>query len=201
MAEWGRAFQTPKTPTEREQPVASRGLKKEHSEFFAAVRARGILNHMLDGPVKKFEEAHPGMKARWEYFPSSIPRTIEHSTADYGEATFVVAREGLGFHVVDASELGESSDSEQKKGPVRVGDLILMAAPTEIVLAIEESDARAAMEDFKLPVEGYRDYLRGIKAKLPDGSEQRAEPVGDVKTHQEVLSAAPGLVGDQHETA
>ena len=72
---------------------------KQHSAFFAAVRKRGVLNAMLDGPIQRYESAHPGMQARWEYCPAS------------GDKTFIIAREGLGFKIVDASELGEGTDA------------------------------------------------------------------------------------------
>lgn len=163
-----------------EPDAATERLRKKHSNFFAAVRARGILNHMLDGPIKAFDDANPGFKSRWEYCPAS------------GDKTFIVAREGLGFHVVDAKELGDKTESEQKEGPIKVGDLILMAAPDYIVAAIEMEDARAAFEDFKLPEETYREHIRDIKAKLHDGSYKAAEAVGDIRVHQEVVSAPPG---------
>jgi len=123
MAEQNKPWQFP-APKPGEDEATSR-LKKKHSAFFAAVRARGILNHMLDGPAKAFDDSNPGFKARWEYCPAS------------GDKTFIVAREGLGFHIVDASELGDKTTSEQKEGPVKVGDLILMAAPDYVVAAIE----------------------------------------------------------------
>lgn len=167
---------------------ATSRLKKKHSTFFAAVRARGILNHMLDGPAKAFDDNNPGFKSRWEYCAAG------------GDKTFIVAREGLGFHVVDAAELGDKTDSEQKEGPVRVGDLILMAAPDYVVAAIEMEDARAAFEDFKLPEESYRQHLRSIKAKLHDGSFKEVEPTGSIRVHQEEVTAPPGS-GLDHELA
>ena len=98
-----------------------RGIGKTKAEFFAAVRNRGVLNAMLDGPAIAFEEAKPGLKCRWEFAPKT------------GDNTMVVAREALGFRVVDASEVGPLTDSQQKKGPVQRGDLILMCAPEEIM--------------------------------------------------------------------
>lgn len=160
---------------------------RKRAQFFAAVRARGILNSMLDGPARLYEEANPGFRARWEYNPPS------------GDKMMIVAREGIGFHIVDAKELGSKTESEQKEGPIKVGDLILMAAPEHVVAAIEMEDARAAYEDFKLPVQSYKDHIRGIKAKLHDGTIKETEPTGDVRLHQEVASAGPGI-GMDHET-
>lgn len=170
-------------PTTKSEPVDT----KKHAQFFAAVRARGILNSMLDGPALAYEKANPGMRARWEYNPPS------------GDKMMVVAREGIGFHLVDAKELGEKTASEQKEGHVKVGDLILMAAPEHIVAAVEMEDARAAYEDFKLPVQSYKDHIRGIKAKLHDGTMKETEPTGDVRLHQEVATAGPGI-GMDHDT-
>jgi hypothetical protein len=167
-------------PQSPEASEATERLKKKHSTFFAAVRARGILNHMLDGPAKAYDDNNPGHRSRWEFCPAG------------GDKTFIVAREGLGFHVVDAKELGDKTDSEQKEGQIRVGDLILMAAPDYVVAAIEMEDARAAFEDFKLPEESYREHIRSIKAKLHDGSYKAAEPAGEIRVHQEEVSAPAG---------
>lgn len=183
---WTLPTQAPVKPPEVDEATAR--LKKKHANFFAAVRARGILNHMLDGPAKAFDDSNPGFKARWEYCPAS------------GDKTFIVAREGLGFHVVDAKELGDKTESEQKEGPIKVGDLILMAAPDYIVAAIEMEDARAAYEDFKLPQESYRQHINNIGAKLSDGSRKTLEATGEVRIHQEEVSAPPGS-GLDHELA
>lgn len=170
----------PDTPAPSPEPAPSRDLPvdesgKKHSNFFAAVRARGILNTMLDEPVRKFEASNPGWRARWEYCPPS------------GDKTLIVAREGMGFRIVDAKELGEATPSGQKEGPIRVGDLILMAAESHIVAAIEMDDAKAAFEDYKLPEESYREHIRGIKARLRDGTEKPTQPVGGVRTAQEEI--------------
>ncbi len=178
----------PASPEDQAKDDAVDRLRKKHSTFFAAVRARGILNHMLDGPAKAYDDNNPGHKSRWEYCPAG------------GDKTFIVAREGLGFHIVDAAELGDKTDSEQKTGPIKVGDLILMAAPDYVVAAIEIEDARAAFEDFKLPEESYRQHIRSIKARLHDGSYKGAEDVGELRVHQEEVSAPPGS-GLDHELA
>lgn len=183
---WGMPPQTPVKPAETDE--ATLRLKKKHANFFAAVRARGILNHMLDGPAKAFDDNNPGFKARWEYCPAG------------GDKTFIVAREGLGFHVVDAAELGDKTTSEQKEGPIKVGDMILMAGPDYVVAAIEMEDARAAFEDFKLPQESYRQHINSIGAKLSDGSRKTLEATGEVRIHQEEVTAPPGS-GLDHELA
>lgn len=158
-------------------------LPKHKANFFAAVRARGVLNTMLDGPAKKFEENNPGWRARWEYAPSS------------GDKTFIVAREAMGFHIVDAKELGETTTSEQKEGPVRCGDLILMAAPADLVNELDLDDAHRAYEDFKLPESSYREYVKGIKVRTRGGEEAGPEPVGSIK----VTSETVGVKEPQHD--
>ena len=147
-----------------------RGLDKVKSSFFAAVRGRGLLNTMLDGPALAFEQANPGMKARWEYNPPN------------GDNTMVVAREALGFELVDASQLGEFvTKSAQKSGPVRRGDLVLMYGSKELVDMIAAEDAKAAWEDWKLPETTYREHVRSLKVKLSDGTIVEGVPVGKVK--------------------
>lgn len=156
---------------------------KEHSAFFAAVRKRGVLNAMLDNPIAAYEGNNPGMKARWEYAPAN------------GDKTFIVAREGLGFKLVDASELGQATDSGQTEGHVKVGDMILMAAPDYIVQAIEMEDAKMAYEDWRTPKSTYEESIRGLKVQLKDGSVKQTEPVGDIRVHHEVVQTTPKAQG------
>lgn len=158
---------------------------KEHSAFFAAVRKRGVLNAMLDKPTEDFERNNPGFRARWEYCPPN------------GDKTLIVAREGLGFKIADANQLGPRTASEQAEGPVRVGDLILMYAPNHIVEAIEMEDARTAYEDFRTPKATYEEHLKGIKVRLKDGSQKGTEAVGDIKVHHETVSMMPEAGGEQ----
>ena len=146
-----------------------RGMDKTKASFFAAVRGRGLLNAMLDGPAKQFEEANPGMRTRWEFLPSN------------GDRTMVTAREAIGFQVADASQLGGHTESEQKQGPVVRGDLILMYAPKELVDAIAAEDAKAAYEDWKMPETQYREHVKSLKVKLSDGTIVEGEPVGSMK--------------------
>lgn len=160
---------------------------KQHSAFFAAVRKRGVLNTMLDEPAKNFERNNPGFRTRWEYCPVN------------GDKTFIIAREGLGFKIVDASELGEKTASGQTTGPVRVGDLILMAAPDHIVNAIELQDAQMAYDDWKVPQATYEESIRGIKTRLRDGSVQVTEPVGNIRVTQEVAQVNPSSLEGELE--
>jgi hypothetical protein len=188
--DWGKMPTERGEPTGRpiEPPTSGKGTERHttdasgraRSNFFVAVRARGILNTMLDGPAKAFDQKNPGWRARWEYCPPN------------GDKTLIVAREGMGFRVVEVEELGEATASGQKTGPIKVGDLILMAGPADLVEAIEEEDAKVAYEDFKLPEEAYREHIRGIKARLRDGTEQPTKPIGDIRVRQEDIAAPPG---------
>ena len=153
---------------EQKAPVV-RGTTKAQAGFFAAVRQRGMLNAMLDGPAEAFEANNPGFKCRWEFSPKN------------GDKTMVTAREAVGFHLADASQLGEGTDSAQKSGAIQRGDLVLMYAPKELVDMIAAEDARAAHEDHKLPETTYREHVRGIKAKLSDGTVVGGEPVGNIR--------------------
>lgn len=160
--------------TTREVEVNESG--ESRAEFFAAVRQRGVLNSILDGPAKLYEKTHPGKRTRWEYAPPS------------GDNTFIVAREALGFKIVDASELSDyMSESFEKSGPLRRGDLVLMAADKEIVDMLDEDDARAAAEDLKLPERTFREALESLKVRTMSGSEDYAKPVGNIKRSVEEL--------------
>lgn len=159
-------------------------IPKNKANFFAAVRSRGVLNTMLDGPARRFESANPGLKTRWELAPPS------------GDMTFVVAREAMGFRIVHYEELPDLTQTEQdKKGPVRVGDLILMAAPADLVAEILAEDARMAFEDWKLPEASYREHLKTLRVRLKGGDEDGPEPVGKVK----VTSETVGVREPQHD--
>ena len=166
---------TPTTPLEkdRQETVAATKMEtqpsgKVQSPFFAAVRERGVLNAILDDAVRIYEEQHPGFRCRWEFYPAS------------GDNMMIVQREALGFVIVDASEI-KGTNSSQKSGPIRRGDVVLMAAPEEIVRELERADAAAAATDAKLPERVYREALERHKARDSAGNEQIARPVGQIK--------------------
>jgi hypothetical protein len=148
---------------------------KKHIDFFLATRERGILNSMLETVAQKFEESHPDMSARWEYAPP-------------GDNTLVVAREALGFRLVDAKECGDLTASQQKEGLVRHGDLVLMAGPKDLVEAIAESDAKIAQEESQLSDASYRDNVQSIEVKDKDGGVHSGRPIGSLRRTSEVLS-------------
>lgn len=146
---------------------------KAKSDFFAAVRQRGMNNALLDEPAQSYMRSHPGMEAKWEYCPPN------------GDNSLVIAREMQGFKIIDASEI-QGTASSQKSGPVRRGDLILMAAPKEIYGLIRETDAKAALEDLKLPETSYRDALEANVVQTSGGPD-RARPIGQITRTTEVV--------------
>lgn len=153
---------------------------KAKADFFIAVRERGVLNSILDGPARLYERLNPGERVRWEFFPSN------------GDTTLVVAREALGYHVVDAAEIAdEMGPSFSRSGPIRRGDLVMMSAPVEIVEAEEAQDAKAAAEDLKLPERTYRDSLESYRVLTKSGTEDYARPIGNVRSTEEEFRVQP----------
>ena len=149
---------------------------KGKGSFFVSVRERGILNSILDEPAKMYERMHPDKRVRWEYFPSN------------GDTTMVVAREALGWEIVDSSELAEHMPASwAKSGPMRRGDLVMMAADVAIAEEEDAADARAAAEDLKLSERAYRDNLETTKTRRRDGEIDWAKPTGTVKRQVETV--------------
>ena len=179
-------FKAAKPEAEKAKDKTIRGLTKKQSEFFAAVRNRGMLNAMLDGPATQYETAHPGMKCRWEYWPPN------------GDNTRVVAREAQGFRLVDAADMGAKEPSAQKAGVVRRGDVVLMTGPEALVALIAQEDAEAAQEDWKLPETTYREHIADLKVQLKDGSIIPTPAEGKIRRTEEIVG---GVVESQHELA
>jgi hypothetical protein len=149
---------------------------KKHIDFFVATRERGLLNSMLETTAKKFEETHQGRKTRWEYAPP-------------GDNSLVVAREALGFRVVDASEVGNLTANQQKEGIVRHGDLILMEGPAELVEEMLKFDGRAADSEAQLSDQSYRDNIKSISVTDKSGVEHEGNAVGSMRKTTEVIGA------------
>lgn len=147
---------------------------KVKSDFFAAVRKRGLLNSMMTQPEEQYKELHPDEEVRWEFSPPN------------GDQTFVTAREGMGFHVVQASELPQGTMGH-KTGPVRVGDMVLMAAPRELTQLIKSMDDKAALEDLRLPETTYRDAVNAKKVPTSSGEKIGATPIGQVLVNTETV--------------
>lgn len=162
-------------PETRPEVAAKMGEDgKKHIDFFVATRDRGLLNAMLETTAKKYEENHPGRKCRWEYAPP-------------GDNSLVVAREALGFRVVDASEVGTLTASQQKDGIVRHGDLILMEGPAELVQEMLDYDGKAADAESQLSDQSYRDSIKSISVTDKGGEEHQGRPVGSMRKTTEVL--------------
>ena len=142
---------------------------KPQTDFFVGVRQRGMLNQIMSQPAITFEAAHPEMRTKWEYAPLN------------GDNVMITQREAQGFRTVMNEEIGG-----KQPGAVRVGDMVLITAPREIMEQIEMEDALAAHEDAKLPEQTYKDNVQGLSVKLRDGTVQRGRPVGTIRKTEEV---------------
>jgi hypothetical protein len=148
---------------------------KARADYFAAVRARGMLNARMDTLSEAFERANPSMKTKWEWYPAN------------GDNSLVTAREAMGFIVVDAADV-PGTESSQKSGPIRVGDMVLMAAPADLMDAILALDAEAAEQELRQPERVFRESLERNKVRLPStGEEDYARPIGRVTQKTEFL--------------
>lgn len=147
---------------------------KAQSDFFTAVRERGLLNTMLEAPAAAYEKSNPGMKCKWERWPKD------------GDSTMVTAREGQGYQLVEYSHIPGTATSP-KQGVVRVGDMVLMAANETIHQMIQDADAQAARDDVKLPERAYRENLESKKVRRTDGKVDYAKPVGTVRHSVEAV--------------
>lgn len=149
---------------------------KIKSDFFGAVRTRGMMNAVLETPEKIYKAKHPDEEVRWEYAPAN------------GDVTMIVARESMGFRIVDAGEVMQTK-SDAKSGPIRRGDLIMMAGPSELAAAIRQQDAIAAKEDLRAPQDAFYEAAQGNKVMTREGSAGVAEPTGRIKVTEEVRQA------------
>lgn len=173
MADLSKYQKTPgPTPPEGQAETFRRPTKEEVEKAVTRLRHRGMVNTMLDGVAQAFAKAHPELGVKWEYAPSAA-NNFEITTA-----------KAMGYREVMVEELppGVATPHSLSSGPVRTGDLILMAAPREIHEAYLAEDFRAAAEEADLPVEEYRRTLRGIppgaKGSAVGGVKQTVEYVG-----------------------
>jgi hypothetical protein len=157
--------------------------EKRKGNFFTGVRERGLLNSMLDGPAAAYEQAHPDMRCKWEHAPSS------------GDKSMIVYREAQGFKIVDASELSGQTESSQKEGPIRRGDLVLMAAPREVVDALLAADAEAADMDYKQPETTYKEHMSNLQVRLNNGETRRGKGFGEIRRTYEETPIPSGTGG------
>lgn len=114
------------------------------------------------------------MKCRWTYAPPN------------GDLTMITAYESYGYKVVDWGEL-PGTESSKTSGPVRCGDLVLMAAPARIHQAILDEDARRAEEDLKLPERTYRENVEELSVRRRDGVLEKGKPVGNVRRTEQLV--------------
>lgn len=153
---------------------------KRRSEYFAAVRERGMLNAGLDMLAKAYESDHPDEAVRWEFYKPSMD----------GGADMVVNREAMGFHLVDAGSINLSDNptpTAQKEGPVRRGDLVMMAGPRDVVNALRLQDAQAAHDDLQAPKQAFEENISKTKAELSDGTVEGPTAFGTIKSKTEIV--------------
>lgn len=149
---------------------------KQSSSFYTGVRNRGLLNAMLDTPALEFEKANPGQRCKWEYMPLS------------GDMSFVGMREAQGLRLVKAEELGPQTESQQKEGLVRRGDLVLMAGPEALLNELEAADAQRADDEYKTPETAYKEHLSNQQYKTATGERRPGKPFGKITRQFEEIN-------------
>lgn len=149
---------------------------KKVADTFAAVRERGMLNAGLDVLAARYQEDHPGMVCRWEYY---------RPADDMGKDQ-VLMREAMGWKLADYGDFVNKTESSPMSGIIRRGDLVLMAAPKEVDEAYRMQDAVAAHADLKAPERAYKDNVKEkTKVRLNDGTEDQATGIGQIKVAEQ----------------
>jgi hypothetical protein len=161
--------------------------QRKQSDFYTGVRTRGFLNATLDEIALRFQADHPEQRVKWEHSPVS------------GDSSMVTMREAQGLRVVDATELKETTDSSQKAGPIRRGDLIMMAGPKEVLDALDAADAEAADQDYKLPETTYKEYLEKQQYRLSSGETKPGKGFGEIRRTYEETPVIPTGEGGETE--
>lgn len=157
---------------------------KVQSPIFAQIRSRGLLNTMLEQPAQAYEAANPDMRCKWVHAPSN------------GDVTMITAHEALGFIVVQNTDVPGTASSKIS-GPVRCGDLVMMAAEIAIVEFMLNEDAQRAEDDFRLPETAFRDNLEARRVQRNDGVMDLARPIGAVRRTVETINAQPAEEGGE----
>lgn len=135
-----------------------------------------MLNQLLQQPKDAYERLHPDKAVRWEHAPKD------------GDLTMVSFREAQGYVLVTADELAEDgklTESAQKAGPVRRGDLVLMAAPKEVHEAVLAQDAEAADTDFRTPEITYKEHMEKQRYKIATGETRPGKGFGQIRRSYE----------------
>ncbi len=166
----------PKFDTDEPVKTAS---GKSQATMFAAVRARGVLNAGLDVLANEYRKANPGSDVRWEFYKPTMD----------GGLDMVTMREGMGWKVVDWANMPNRTETSLASGPVRRGDLVLMAAPVDVAQMERSQDAEAARADLKLPESSFKDSLERRQVRRSDGESDRAVGVGTIKTREEIIQS------------
>lgn len=154
---------------------------KPKANFFAQVRERGMLNAGLDALAKEFEAHNPGWVAKWEFYNPNI----------VGGTDVVMSREATGFKVVQPRELPSLANSAQKEGPIRRGDLALIACSREDWNMLRLQDARAAHDDLQAPRAAFEENVSKNTVPLSSGESASATTFGTIKRSVEEVSGRP----------
>lgn len=160
-------------------PEYRKPTKEEIKGIVARLRHRGFTNPMYNDPAQAFEKANPGWKTIWEYSPPDSKDQHE-----------VMVRASLGYRLVKEHEIpaGFTLPHTTKDGPVRVADMVLMAAPEELHNAIYAEAAKIAYEDSNLPLEEYKRSLEE-KGTTPG---VKGQALGDVQFASESIQVDLG---------
>lgn len=166
--------------TKVETNVRTQGDKKP-ANFFAQVRSRGMLNAGLDSLVEEFQAANPDRVAKWEYYNPAI----------VGGTDIVMSREALGYRVVQPSEIPSMATSIQKEGPIRRGDLALIACSREVYNMQRLQDAQAAEDDLRAPAAAFAENVGKNTVTLSSGESASASTFGNIKRSVEEVTGRP----------
>jgi hypothetical protein len=153
---------------------------KKLAPIFAAVRSRGMINASMDALAKNFEDHYreQNLGTRWEFYNPNIT----------GGTDLVMFREGMGYKIVTWDMMPNQTETTQKGGMVKRGDLILLCAPWEIIREEMRQDAANAQADVKAPEAAYKDSLENRKVKRSDNETDQAVGVGQIKVRQEEVA-------------
>lgn len=165
---------------DRPEPATAEGGKKI-SPVFAAVRSRGMINASMDALAKAFEDLNKekNLGTRWEFYNPNIT----------GGQDLVQFREGEGYIVVTWEMMPNQAETKvDRKGFVRRGDLVLMAAPRHIIQEQLRQDAAVANADIKAPEAAFKSSLDSRQVRRPsDGETDQAKGTGQIKVkHEEI---------------
>lgn len=155
--------------------------EEEIKVLVTRLRHRGRVNPMFDDVSMAFERKNPHLGVKWEYAPPDSQDQFDVQTAEMA-----------GYRTVMVSEIPEGvpTPHTQSSGPVRVADLILMAAPKELHEAYLAEDAKNAREASSLPKQ--EASFKGTLQSKGTTKEGKGSAYGGIKGSTEVVSVDLG---------